>query len=74
MAQQITDLDKVFAGVTCPQCRERLAACPRNEHGFPVARKSYNVGNIGCEEMGHQMFLTPTGRIALCIATTNDAA
>ncbi len=61
-----------FSGVTCPLCRERLDAAPRNEHGFPLVGEIYvddtgqRVGNLAREEMGHQTVFCSDGRYALC--------
>ncbi len=54
--------------VTCGTCNSRLAECPKNEHGFPLADHIYTVGNRARNEMGHAMYFTYTGRIALCNA------
>ena len=53
---------------TCPMCAARISECPTNEHGFPLADQVFNVGNAAADSMGHAMYVTPTGRIALCIA------
>jgi hypothetical protein len=61
-------LAKTFDDVTCPRCRDRLAACPTNEHGFPLAATSYAVGNVARATGGHQMYFDHEGRVALCAA------
>lgn len=54
--------------VRCEECKARLNACPTNEHGFPLAGKVYDVGNVARPEMGHARYFTNDGRIALCAA------
>lgn len=53
---------------TCKMCQERLDNSPKNEHGFPLVDKKYLVGNVAKDFMGHAMYFTRTGRIALCLA------
>jgi hypothetical protein len=57
-----------MTGVTCPRCAARLAECPANGHGFPMAERRYDVGNVSAVEMGHQYYHHRTGRVALCAA------
>lgn len=54
--------------VTCNRCRERLAGCPVNEHGFPLAAEVFEVGNPARPDMGHALYFTDEGRSALCAA------
>lgn len=54
--------------ITCPTCLTRLAACPTNERGFRLADRVYAVGNSAHDAMGHAMYFSATGRVALCIA------
>lgn len=55
-------------GVTCPQCRERLDAMPKDANGWADARDHYDVGNPAGAGMGHAMYFVRTGRVALCHA------
>lgn len=66
--KKTTELNPLFSEVHCPGCREALESCEQNEHHFPLAAKRYRVGNIAKVELGHQMYFSDTGRIALCIA------
>ena len=56
--------------VTCESCRTRLAECPKNEHGHPQPAKMFEVGigNPAPPDMGHKMYWTEAGRLALCAA------
>ena len=51
--------------LTCASCKERLAdlASRRTQ-----AASVYDVGNVAHDRMGHAMYFTPTGRVALCNA------
>jgi hypothetical protein len=55
-------------GVTCEWCRKALDECPTNEHGFPLAGERFDVGNPARADMGHAMYFTSRGRLALCHA------
>jgi len=59
--------------VVCQECNNRLSTCPTNEHGFPLAAMVFTVGNRAADSMGHAMFFTNTGRVALCIAKRQPA-
>lgn len=57
---------------TCDRCLAALKECPVNEHGWHVADRVFEVGNPACGDMGHLMYRTHDGRIALCIARRKD--
>ncbi len=57
-----------MANVTCERCQARLAECPTNEHGFPLADHVFAVGNPARPDMGHALYFTHDGRVALCAA------
>ncbi len=54
--------------VSCAACVAALAECPKNEHGFPLARLAFRVGNPARNDMGHAMYFSSEGRVALCAA------
>lgn len=54
--------------VTCEGCVKALLQCPTNERWFPLAGEVFKVGNVATPDMGHAMYDTPTGRVALCSA------
>jgi len=57
VSEQHTPGPRYHRDVSCPRCRER----------YPHA-SDYEVGNVARPSMGHQMYFTNEGRIALCIA------
>ncbi len=57
-----------FPGITCTCCCDRLAECPTNESGFPMARELFEVGNQAAPDMGHAIYHCRDGRTALCAA------
>lgn len=56
-----TTATRIDERVTCPRCRERLAAEPN-------AAARFAVGNPARPDMGHALFFSATGRVALCAA------
>lgn len=61
-------ISPLFDDVTCPGCRARLAECPVNEHGFPLAWERFDVGASQSHGMGHDLRYSSDGRTALCVA------
>lgn len=54
--------------VTCHECLLRQQKC----YDLDVDPKTiYDIGNPARPDMGHAMYFTSTGRIALCIAKLN---
>lgn len=58
-----------FANVTCPRCLSRIAEIEKSGWSLMTGgQELFRVGNVARPAMGHQLYFTRTGRIALCIA------
>jgi hypothetical protein len=62
-----------YDSISCQSCRQAIDELEESEVYWTLrARQVYQVGKMARADMGHAMFHTRTGRIALCKAQRRD--